>query len=212
MARLWAMIEYLRGILLVKEPDHIVVDAGGVGYGVDVPRSTSKVLPEAGEEVALHIHFHFTEQAMRLFGFFTPQERDIFEVFISISGIGPKTALGILSSIDAGPFAQAILREDYATLTRLPGVGKKTAERLVVELRDKILPFAESQGATVGGAGAEARKPGLFPPALAEAIAALEALGCKPVVAERAAQKAWELLGTEAPVEDLVREGLKHRR
>ena len=206
------MIEYLRGILLVKEPDHVVVDAGGVGYGVDVPRSTSAVLPDAGEEVALHIHFHFNEQAMRLFGFFTPQERDIFEVFISISGIGPKTALGILSSIDAAEFAQAILREDYSKLTKLPGVGKKTAERLVVELRDKILPFAQAQGAVAGAAAGDMRKSGLFPPVLAETIAALEALGCKPAVAERAAQKAWELLGPDAPVEDLVREGLKHRR
>ena len=154
------MIEYLRGILLVKEPDHVVVDAGGVGYGVDVPRSTSSVLPEAGGEVALHIHFHFNEQAMRLFGFFTPQERDIFEVFISISGIGPKTALGILSSIDAADFAQAILREDYTKLTKLPGVGKKTAERLVVELRDKILPFAQAQGVVTGAvAGGERAGP-----------------------------------------------------
>ena len=109
-----------------KQPDHVVVDVNGVGYGVDVPRSTSSVLGMEGGQAELFVHFHVSEQAMRLFGFATPQEREIFEVFIGISGIGPKTALGILSSIEAGAFALAVVREDYSTLTKLPGLAGTT--------------------------------------------------------------------------------------
>ncbi len=206
------MISYLRGELIEKQPDRVVIGAGGVGYAVDVPRSTSTLLPAAGETAALHIHFHFTaETGIRLFGFFTPQEREIFEVFIGVSGIGPKTALGILSSIEAGAFARAILREDHATLTKLPGVGKKTAERLVVELRDKLKTFVGSSPASAGASAVGADAARLLPGTLAEAIAALEQLGCRPAVAERAAQRAWEILGPDTPTSDLVREALKHR-
>lgn len=204
------MIEYLRGTLMSKQPDHVVLDVNGVGYGVDVPRSTSSVLGMEGEQAELFVHFHMSEQAVRLFGFASPQEREIFEVFIGISGIGPKTALGILSSIEAGAFALAVVREDYSTLTKLPGVGKKTAERLVVELRDKLKVFAEAAReaeATAAGGPDDPKAP----PHLAETIAALVALGCRPQVAGRAAQRAWEILGPDAEVSDLVREGLKHR-
>ena len=210
------MIEYLRGTLMSKTPDHVVVDVGGVGYGADVPRTTSATLGEEGAAVELFIHFHFTDQAMRLFGFATSAEREIFMTFISISGIGPRTALGILSAIDAGAFAVAVVREDYATLTKLPGVGKKTAERLVVELRDKLKVFAaaarEGGGSEADGAdGASSLGNASAPKALRETVAALVTLGCRLSVAERAAQRAFEILGEDAQVPDLVREGLKHR-
>lgn len=212
------MIEYLRGTLMSKSPDHVVVDVGGVGYGADVPRTTSATLGEEGSAVELFIHFHFTDQAMRLFGFATAAEREIFMTFISISGIGPRTALGILSAIDAGAFAVAVVREDYATLTKLPGVGKKTAERLVVELRDKLKVFAaaarEAGGGEGGAEGAEGTSHlgnASAPKALRETVAALVTLGCRLAVAERAAQRAFEILGEDAQVPDLVREGLKHR-
>jgi len=199
------LIEYLRGTLLSKTPDHVVVDVGGVGYGADVPHTTSATLGEEGGPV-------------ELFGFATSAEREIFMTFISISGIGPRTALGILSAIDAGAFAVAVVREDYATLTKLPGVGKKTAERLVVELRDKLKVFAASAregGGADGGAGGASGASGLgdasAPKALRETVAALVTLGCRLAVAERAAQRAFEILGEDAQVPDLVREGLKHR-
>ena len=204
------MIEYLRGTLLKKDGGHVVVDVGGVGYGVDVTLPTLAGLPEVGQSAELHTYFHVAEQLMRLYGFGSEAERDVFEVLISTSGIGPKTAIGILSAIEIGDFARAVLRNELSTLMRIPGVGKKTAERLVVELRDKMKSFA----ATVGEVGPRPdARDGIPAPSgpLATAIAGLVALGCKPVVAERAIQRATEVLGPEASTEDLVREGLKHR-
>lgn len=204
------MIEYLRGTLLRKEPGHVVLDVNGVGYGLDVPASTGMRIPDEGEEVALYCHLYVQEQVLRLYGFCTEQEREVFEVFLGTSGIGPKTALSILSAIEIEAFVSAILREDLHTLTKLPGVGKKTAERLVVELRDKVASFG--RGASPQQAGAVAAviaTSGAL--VLKDATDALIALGCKPAVASRAVQKAVEVLGSDAPTEDIVRESLKHR-
>lgn len=203
------MIEHLLGVVLRKDAGHVVLNVSGVGYGLDVPLSTSTALPMVGEATELYTHLYVQEQVLRLYGFATEEERDIFEVFIGLSGIGPKTALAILSSVDINTFASAILRNDLVALTKLPGVGKKTAERLVLELKDKVAAFAGA-GSAVGGTITIPR--GAMPAELRETIAALEALGCKPPVAERAGRKAWEILGPGAAVEDLVKEGLKHRR
>jgi Holliday junction DNA helicase RuvA len=199
------VIEHLSGTVYSKESNHVVLKVAGVGYGLDVPQSTFITLPAVGEEAALYAHLYVQEQVLRLYGFATIQEREIFEVFLGLSGIGPKTALAILSAIEINTFAAAILRNDLAVLTKLPGVGKKTAERLVLELRDKIATFA---GAETAGA---ARAINALPTELRETIQALEALGCKLSTAERASQKAYELLGAGAQVADLVREALKHR-
>lgn len=188
-----------------------MLDVNGVGYGLDVPTSTTASLPEQGQPAELFCHLYVQEQVLRLYGFFTEEERDVFEVFIGTSGIGPKTALSILSSIEIGAFARAILREDIRTLTTLPGIGKKTAERLVLELREKVAAFADSTDRK-GGVVAEVSPAGVRADAMREAMEALEALGCKPIVASRAVQKAFELLGPDATIEDLIREGLKHRR
>ncbi|MBX7244408.1 MAG: Holliday junction branch migration protein RuvA [Candidatus Sumerlaeaceae bacterium] len=206
------MIEFLRGRLLTKDSGHVVLDVGGVGYGVDVPVTTLDRLPDAGEEVALHTHLYLQEAIMRLYGFLTEGERDVFQVFLGTSGIGPKTALGILSSIKIGDFARAVLRNDLSTLMKIPGIGKKTAERLVVELRDKMMHFAE--GGAPGGkktvaATDDAGKHRGGP--LGETIQALIGLGCKPAVAERASYKALEILGADASIQDLIKEALKHR-
>jgi len=198
------MIEYLSGILRFKEPQHIVVDVQGVGYGLDVPLSTYDRLPEIGEPVSLHTYFFVREDQMQLFGFLTPEEQGVFEIFINTSGIGPKTSLGILSSIPIGEFARAVMENDLAALMRIPGVGRKTAERLVVELRDKMKAFM---------LGIEARGGQLetHTPSMEDAIAAMVQLGTRPAVAARAVARAAENLGENAPSEDILREALKHR-
>ena len=198
------MIEYLAGILRSKEPQHIVVDVGGVGYGLDVPMSTYERLPEAGQPVQLHTYFYLREDQAQLFGFLTPEEQGIFEIFINTSGIGPKTSLGILSSVPIGEFARAVLENDLTVLMRIPGVGRKTAERLVVELRDKMKAFMvgiEARGAQLMKAS----------PEMEDAVTALVQLGTRPNVAARAVAKAAERLGDHASSNDLVREALKHR-
>jgi Holliday junction DNA helicase RuvA len=204
------MIEHLRGILVENDGNHLVVEAGGVGYGADVPLSTGDRLPAVGEEVSLHTYLYLQEGIMRLYGFLTREEREVFQVFLGVSGIGPKIALGILSSVRISDFIAAILRNDIPELTKIPGVGKKTAERLVVELRDKVKELSGRAGQAPTPAAMQ-HLPGSGPAAVFEVAAALQALGCKLAVADRAAQRAWEHLGDKATLEELVREALKHR-
>ncbi|MCX7717969.1 MAG: Holliday junction branch migration protein RuvA [Candidatus Sumerlaeaceae bacterium] len=211
------MIEFLRGRILARDGTHIVLECGGVGYGVDVPLTTLARLPEAGAEAELHIYFHMNEQAVRLYGFALGAERDIFEVLLGATGIGPKTALAILSATEIRTLARAVVFNDLSVLTRIPGVGKKTAERLVVELRDRLKPFADASGDEAVSSAAPARHAAAGAPAVPQGPVALTAaalveLGCKPAIAERAALRAADLLGLDAPLEDLVREALKHRR
>jgi Holliday junction DNA helicase RuvA len=199
------VIEYLRGKLLVKDPDHILMEVNGVGYGLDIPLSTYNVLPRAGDTVELFVYTFVRDEAFKLFGFQTEEERDIFEVLINTSGIGPKMSLGIMSSLSIGDFASAVLNKDLAALTRIPGIGKKTAERLVVELKDKMERFSFKEPEAVAKIGDAARQ------RIHEAVAALESLGCKPYVASRAVAKAHKIVGEDAPLESLIKEALKHR-
>ncbi len=134
------MIAHLTGRLLSKAPQEVIVDVHGVGYRVMIPLSTFYRLPLEGEAVELRTHTHVREDALLLFGFLTPDEQDLFERLLGVSGVGPKVALSILSGIDAPELAEALRAGDTARLTRVPGVGRKTAERLVVELRDKMPP------------------------------------------------------------------------
>ncbi|MGI8907036.1 MAG: Holliday junction branch migration protein RuvA [Candidatus Sumerlaeaceae bacterium] len=209
------MIEYLRGTLLHKTEGHAAIDVAGVGYGVEVTAAAFAALPRAGEPAELHTYLYVQEAILRLYGFASRDERSLFEVFLGASGIGPKTAIAILSSIEVAAFATAILQGDLKTLTRIPGIGKKTAERLAVELRDKMKEYAFATAASSNGArndaDVSAGTPYIVGSVIREAVEALEALGCKPLVAERAVQKAADILGTEAAVPDLVREALKHR-
>ena len=140
------MIAQLRGRLLRKAPQEAVVDVGGVGYRVTIPLSTFYRVGEPGAEVTLLTHTHVREDALALFGFLTAMEQELFERLIAVSGVGPKVAISILSGIEAPELAAALRSSDIARLTRIPGVGKKTAERLVVELKDKMqdLPAAEA--------------------------------------------------------------------
>jgi Holliday junction DNA helicase RuvA len=132
------MIAHLRGRLLAKHPNQAVVETGGVGYDVTISVPTFSDLPAMGSEVALHIHTHVREDSIALYGFLRPAEKQLFEKLISVSGIGPKLAITILSGMAADEMAGAIRGNDIARLTRIPGIGRKTAERLVLELRDKL--------------------------------------------------------------------------
>jgi len=143
------VIAQLRGRILEKHPNRVVVDVGGVGYDVFVPLSTFYGLGEAGSDIALRIHTHVREDALALYGFRTVLEQDLFERLIGVSGIGPKVALAVLSGIEPQELMRAIERSDVARLTAIPGIGKKTSERIVLELKDR-LPLAPARAAVSG--------------------------------------------------------------
>jgi len=141
------MIAHLRGRLIAKHPNQAIVEAGGVGYDVTISVPTFSELPAAPAEVSLHIHTHVREDAIALFGFLRPEEKQLFERLISVSGIGPKLAITILSGMPTPDMVAAIRGNDVARLTRIPGIGKKTAERMVLELRDKLEHFGATPAA-----------------------------------------------------------------
>jgi Holliday junction DNA helicase RuvA len=177
------MISRLSGILIDKDSAQIVLDVQGVGYAVDVPLTTYYQLPNTHELLTLWTHLSVREDAHQLFGFHEREQRNVFLLLIKVSGVGPKLALTILSGMDVSALRNCLQREDIATLTRIPGIGKKTAERLVIELRDKLDKFSillpgERKAANVA----------LLPEATAseEAMSALVALGYKPLEAQRA--------------------------
>jgi len=213
------MIEFLRGRVLARETGRVILDVNGVGYGLEVTAAAAQAAGAVGSEAELHTYLYVQEAVMRLYGFASRQEREVFEIFLNTSGIGPRTAVAILSNIEMASFARAIFQGDVKTLTRIPGIGKKTAERLSVELKDKLkhLSFEPAEGSAAGaeGAGLSPSEDALMGEGGAnttEAIEALMALGCKPLVAERAIATAAGLLGPGATTAELVREGLKHRR
>jgi Holliday junction DNA helicase RuvA len=193
------VIAHLQGQLLRKTPQEVVVDVSGVGYKVAVPVSTFLRLGDLGGRVTLRIHTHVREDALQLFGFLTPAEQEIFEHLISVSGVGPKLAVNILSGIEASDLHAALKASDLARLTRVPGVGKKTAERLVVELKDKLPPvqLPESE--------APAPAPGTDHEDL---LSALTHLGYSRHEAERAVERAARET-PEARFEDLLRRALQ---
>jgi Holliday junction DNA helicase RuvA len=177
------VIARLKGTLAEKAPNRLTVDVGGVGYDVLVPLSTFYGIGEPGADVALRIHTHVREDVIALYGFATALEQDLFERLISISGIGPKLALAVLSGIDPGDLVRAIRAQDVARLTRIPGVGKKTAERIGLELKDRLPKAAPSVVGQPGGAipGEDLRN---------DLLSALTNLGYKGQVAEKAIETA----------------------
>lgn len=198
------MIGQLTGKLLKKSPPQLLIDVQGVGYEVDAPMSTFYVLPEVGEQVRLLIHTHVREDAFQLYGFASDAERDLFRSLIRVSGIGAKLALTILSGIEVTTFIQCVQTEDSAALTRLPGVGKKTAERLVVEMKDKLSKAVVEQSSN---ALAAAGLPQTGSP-VEEAVTALIALGYKPPEASRMVRGVPEV-DAAANTEDIIRLALK---
>jgi Holliday junction DNA helicase RuvA len=173
------VIAQIRGRLLRKGPQEAVVDVGGVGYRVTIPLSTFYRVGEPGAEVTLLTHTHVREDALALFGFLTAVEQELFERLIAVSGVGPKVAISILSGIEAPELVAALRASDIARLTRIPGVGKKTAERLVVELKDKMtaLPSAEVPAAAAASPEAD------------DIVSALVHLGYSRPEAERAVER-----------------------
>jgi Holliday junction DNA helicase RuvA len=148
------MIAFLTGRLIEKHPNRVIVDVGGVGYDVQVPLSTFYALGDAGADVALRVHTHVREDALALFGFATPLELALFERLIAISGIGPRLALAVLSGIEPAELVRAVRGQDLARLTAIPGIGKKTAERISLELKHRLTPAIEAEaGAVLAPAG-----------------------------------------------------------
>lgn len=198
------MIGRLRGELVVKEPPHLLVDAGGVGYELEAPMSTFCRLPPVGRDVVLLTHLVVREDAQLLYGFLTEAERVLFRHLIRVSGIGARTALAILSGMSVEEFRRCVQGGDAQGLTRLPGIGRKTAERLVVEMRDRLAampaPGGGAPAAAAGTAGVDGDDPA------AEAVRALVSLGYKEPVAQRMVRV------VNAPglrSEDLIRLALK---
>lgn len=178
------MIAYLKGPVVIKEKDHLVLEAAGVGYRVEASTQTLASLPAAGESATLLIHHHFTESDQRLFGFSTPQEKHLFELLITVKGIGPKLGLTILSGMHVDALIEAIHQGQAKTLSTIPGIGGKTAERMVLELRDKLFQTGAIPSQDASGATSFARGPAT--PARDEAVTALESLGYRRKDAETA--------------------------
>jgi Holliday junction DNA helicase RuvA len=191
------MIGSLRGRIASKTPPQLTVEVGGLGYELEAPMSTFFHLPAVGEEVRLLTHLVIREDAHVLYGFASEEERRLFRSLIKVSGVGPKIALALLSGISVAAFAECIQREDIAALTRVPGVGRKTAERLIVEMRDRLSAAGAAGATSPAAAGASAES---------EAYDALVALGYRPAEATRLLKAAGP--GTHS-TEELIRRALQ---
>lgn len=200
------MIAQLSGKLVYKQPNSVIIDVGGVGYDVTIPVSTFYELGEPGTDVSLKIHTHVREDALQLFGFWTSREKELFLKLTSVSGVGPKLAITMLSGMPAGELINAITTDDHARLTSIPGVGRKTAERVVVELRDKLAVIsleareAERAAARDLPTGEAAVRD--------DTIAALMALGYPKAIAERAVSFALREEG-ERTIEAVLKRALR---
>ncbi len=197
------MIARIQGVLLEAFPPKVVIDVHGIGYEVVLPISAFDRLPRCGEKVTVLTHFHVREDTQQLYGFLREEERELFRLLLRVSGIGPRVAIGILGAAPPAAFKSAVVSGDVRMLSRLPGIGKKTAERLVVELRDRI-GVADAWRKTAPGAevSEEDRR-------MADTVMALLALGYRQTEAHRAATRAVETLGSDAPVDALIREALR---
>lgn len=178
------MIGRLQGIVLEKQPPHLLIDVRGVGYDLLAPMSTFYNLPAGNTEVVLYTHFAVSETSQQLFGFANREDRALFRQLIKVTGVGPRMAVGIMSGMDSDEFVQCVMNNDLASLVKVPGVGKKTAERLVVEMRDRLKDWqggtaqpTAPKGAAPSGGGSNVM--------ISEAEAALVALGYKPVEASK---------------------------
>ena len=195
------MISHLRGRLLEKQPNRVIVDVNGVGYDVHVPLSTFYEMTEPGAEIALRVHTHVREDALVLYGFATVLELRIFERLISVSGIGPKLALAVLSGIEPSELVSAIRTANVARLTGIPGIGKKTAERIGLELKDKMASFMPAEvAASPAAATSETLR--------TDVLSALINLGYNRPLAERAVDTALKL-DTGSSFESVLRHALR---
>ncbi len=199
------MIGRLNGILLEKTPPFILIDVNGVGYECQAPMNTIYHLPEVGQPTILHTHLSVSENAHTLFAFFSLEERKLFRELIKVNGVGPKLALGVLSAMSAVEFVQNIRRGEAATLVKIPGVGKKTAERLIIEMKDRLKDWAidSSENAETNASSQVSS----INANTQEAISALVALGYKPTDASKAISKIED---NGLPSAKLIRLALKN--
>ncbi len=198
------MIGRLNGELIEKHPPFMVIDVNGVGYEVEAPMSTFYQLPEVGERIILQIHMVVREDAQLLYGFASQQERSLFRTLIKVNGVGAKLALGILSGISSDEFARSVLDNDTATLVKLPGIGKKTAERLVIEMRDRL---ADWQPSSLDVTKTSTSTSTAATDAYQDAVSALIALGYKPPEASRLVSTVEN--GEDMDSESLIKASLK---
>lgn len=192
------MIGQINGILLEKHPPQLLVDVHGLGYEIDAPMSTFYQLPDVGQTVKLFTHFVVREDAQQLYGFYSRDERTLFRTLLKVNGIGPRSALTILSSVAPNEFVRCVLDNDTASLVRLPGIGKKTAERLIIEMRDKVSDGAPASSPKSGS--------GQRHHYLQDAIAALVSLGYKPLEANRTVTRVDD---GQSNSEELIRRALR---
>ena len=196
------MIGWLSGILRAKHPPGLLLDVGGVGYELEAPMGTFADLPAIGESVSLFTHLVVREDAQQLFGFSGEREREVFRALLKVNGVGAKVALAILSGMDGDTFARCVIDGDTSSLTRLPGIGKKTAERLILEMRDRLESLPAGAGTIANLASTERRSND----PITEAVSALISLGLKPPEASR---RIAALQSEGLPPEELVRLALR---
>ncbi len=194
------MITYVSGTLVSKSPAEVIVDVGGMGYHIQIPMSSFDKLPRTGEATRLLTHFHVREDAQTLFGFATESERSLFRTMIGVSGVGPRLALAALSAFPPDALRDHLLAGDIGVLTRIPGVGKKTAERMIVELRDRISDDVQARGEAPATGDAAARQ---------DARAALESLGLSRSEAEKRIRNVLKSSDGSLSAEDLIRRSLQ---
>jgi Holliday junction DNA helicase RuvA len=207
------MIAWLQGFVVSSRPDQsrIVLNVGGVGYGIELACPPERPFPQKSDPLELHISTSVSESAIRLFGFLDPAGKEMFEVVTGVSGVGPKLGLALLSAYSSSDLAQAVLSGNLKALTAVPGVGQKTASRLVLELKDRVLAFCD-QSHTAPGISATSLLGGSdLSPEEADVAAALVSMGVRSPSAEKAAQKARKILGDGANFQELIREALKHK-
>ncbi len=194
------MISRLSGILLRKEPPALLVDVGGIGYELEAPMTTFYDLPAVGEKVTLFTHLVVREDAHLLYGFSREAQRRLFRGLLKVNGVGPRVALAVLSGLADDEFVHCVLSEDVARLTQVPGIGRKTAERLIVEMRDKLPPLSAGSAHTPANTRAPAKDP------VSEAMSVLIALGYKPNEASRAVRA---VPSKDLSAEEIIRQALK---
>jgi Holliday junction DNA helicase RuvA len=200
--RIHLLISYIKGTLVEKTPARLVVESKGLGYEILIPLSSYDALGDAGSEVLVYTHFHVREDSQALFGFATKRERQLFQMLISVSGIGPRSALTILSGTSVEDFCEAIVKEEVSFLTAISGVGRKTAQRLIVELKSRISEEEVRVGVGGGGPGPHDR--------IAEAVHALVSLGFTRPNAKKAVERCADQCDGELCVEELIRGALRY--
>jgi Holliday junction DNA helicase RuvA len=196
------VIGRIRGVLVDKKPPEIQIDVAGICYEVQVPMSTLYQLPELGKEITLHTHFVVREDAQLLYGFFEEKDKSMFRSLIKINGVGPKMALGILSSMEANEFVRAVRSNDIDAMVKMPGIGKKTAERLLIEMRDRLKGWDDEEGGTQMPVSAGAS-------ITSDAETALISLGYKPQQAAHAIAAVLKINPEIQGSEELIRHSLK---